>query len=95
MGAVIRLVNGSRAKAREHRERARARESSKASRAKVSQRYIFGGIPYDGAYEVTPTDYEQYLATENKTLKRDVTVHKVPYYETSNESGGYTVSILS
>ena len=25
----------------------------------------------------------------------NVTIHKVPYYETSNESGGMTVSILS
>lgn len=93
MGAVIRLVNGSRAIARERRYVARARADS--SRAKAIQNYTFGGTPYDGVYEVTPTDFEQYLETTGKVMREDVTVHKVPYFETGNESGGYTVSILS
>lgn len=50
---------------------------------------------YEGTYEVTPTATEQTLGTMNRLLRRDVTVHKVPYFETSNESGGVTVSILS
>lgn len=50
---------------------------------------------YDGPHEVTPTAQEQTLATTNRLLRRDLTVHKVPYFETSNESGGVTVSILS
>lgn len=93
MGTVIRLVNGSRATARERRYVARARADS--SRAKVIQNYTFGGTPYDETYEVTPTDFEQYLETAGKVMREDVTVHKVPYFETGNESGGYTVSILS
>lgn len=93
MGAVVRLVNGSRATARDLYFVAKVTDLS--NQAKVSQNYIFGGVPYDGEYEVTPTAYEQYLDTSNKFLKRDVTVHKVPYLETSNESGGFTVSILS
>lgn len=93
MGAVVRLVNGSRATARDLYFVAKATDLS--NQAKVSQNYIFGGVPYDGEYEVTPTAYEQYLDTSNKFLKRDVTVHEVPYLETSNESGGFTVSILS
>ena len=50
---------------------------------------------YDGPYEATPTAYEQSLPTSGKTMTRNVTIHKVPYQETSNESGGVTVSILS
>lgn len=57
---------------------------------------IAGDAPeYGGTYEVTPTDAEQSLATANMLLRRDVTVHSVPYFETGNESGGVTVSILS
>lgn len=93
MGAVVRLVNGSRATARDLYFVAKATDLS--NQAKVSQNYIFGGVPYDGEYEVTPTAHEQYLETANKFLKRDITIHEVPYLETSNESGGFTVSILS
>lgn len=50
---------------------------------------------YAGPYEVTPTSHEQSLRTADKQMRRDVTIHKVPYYETSNEGGGVTVSILS
>lgn len=93
MGAVIRLVNGSRATAREPRYRAHAIYNT--SKAKAIQNHIFGGTPYEGLYEVIPTDYEQCLDTSGKVMRDDVTVHKVPYAETSNESGGFTVSILS
>lgn len=51
--------------------------------------------PYVGSYEATPTAYEQALPTAGKSMARNVTIHKVPYFETSNESGGMTVSILS
>ena len=49
---------------------------------------------YDGAYEITPTSYEQMLPTKHKTLIKNVVVHKTPYYETTNEAGGYTATIL-
>ncbi len=93
MGAVIRLVNGSHAKVREKRYIAKA--TSKTSRARAIQNHIFGGTPYDGTYEITPTDYEQRLDTVGKVMRDEVTIHKVPYFETGNESGGFTVSILS
>lgn len=51
--------------------------------------------PYTGSYEATPTAYEQSLPTSGKSMTRNVTIHKVPYFETGNESGGMTVSILS
>lgn len=58
--------------------------------------YIGGsGTPYTGAYEVTPKAYEeQILETARKYLTQNVTVHEVPYYVTSNQSGE-TVYIAS
>ena len=50
---------------------------------------------YGGPYEVTPTSSEQTLDTDGMLMREDVTVHEVPYHETTNESGGYTISILS
>lgn len=48
---------------------------------------------YTGAYHVTPSQEEQTLYTAQKILTGDVTVEEIPYYETTNESGGYTVII--
>lgn len=43
---------------------------------------------YDGQYEVTPSAHNQIvLETREKLMADDVTVLKIPYYETSNESG--------
>ncbi len=44
--------------------------------------------PYEGEYEVTPKARESVvLPTQHKTLTEDVTVQKVPYFETSNDHG--------
>jgi len=49
---------------------------------------------YDGGYEVTPlAGTEQILATHGKRMEDDVVVLAIPYYETTNESGGYTAII--
>ena len=48
---------------------------------------------YTGAYEVTPTTAAQTLETQNRVMAENVTVNEIPYYETTNESGGYTVII--
>ena len=49
---------------------------------------------YDGAYELASlADTEQILPTTGKKLEDDVVVLPIPYYETTNESGGYTVII--
>lgn len=43
---------------------------------------------YDGQYEVTPSAHNPIvLETREKLMADDVTVLKIPYYETSNESG--------
>lgn len=49
---------------------------------------------YDGSYEITPlSNTEQLLETSGKYMQDDVTILAIPYYETTNESGGYTVII--
>lgn len=48
---------------------------------------------YPGPYEVTPSQSSQTLATAQKAMTSDVTVMEIPYYETTNEAGGYTVII--
>lgn len=48
---------------------------------------------YDGEYEVRPKVEEQSLPTKNKLLSEDVNIEGIPYFETTNESGGYTVII--
>lgn len=43
---------------------------------------------YDGAVEITPDAHEDIvLNTADTTLKSDITVFKIPTYETSNEFG--------
>lgn len=47
-----------------------------------------GGEPYGGDYEVTPKAEEAVvLPTRDKVLAEDITVKKIPYYETSNDLG--------
>ena len=54
-----------------------------------------GYQPYEGPYEVTPkADEQQTLHTKDKSMKEDVTVRAVPYYEMDNQTGT-TVYIAS
>ena len=47
-------------------------------------------------YELYPnSEKDQILFTNNKKLKNDIIIHKIPYYEVSNEAGGLTISINS
>lgn len=49
---------------------------------------------YDGEYTVTPRPYEAViLETQSKVMTDDVTVREIPYYTTTNLSGGYTAII--
>ena len=58
---------------------------------------ISGDYPlYSGQYTVTPKAKEsQVLPTAKTVLLNDVTVKKVPLYQTSNTSGGNTVYIAT
>ena len=50
--------------------------------------------PYTGEYTVTPmVKVEQTLETNGLRMTDDITVLKIPYYETTNLSGGYTAII--
>lgn len=50
--------------------------------------YTAEGVePYTGAYEVTPKSIDQTLSTNSKLMTDDVTVFKIPYFETSNTDG--------
>lgn len=54
-----------------------------------------GGDTYTGPYEILPsTSDDVVLETKRMVMSKDVTVFKIPYYETSNTSG-YTVYIAS
>lgn len=49
---------------------------------------------YSGQYDITALPrIEQILRTNNKVLTQDIVIAPIPYYETSNEAGGYTVII--
>lgn len=49
---------------------------------------------YTGEYEVTPIlSNDIILDTNGKVMQDNVSVKKIPYYETSNLSGGTTVYI--
>ena len=50
---------------------------------------------YLGVTDVTPTASIQTLPTRETSVLSDITVRAVPYEETTNDAGGYTVSILS
>lgn len=49
---------------------------------------------YDGDYNVTPLAFQEVkLNTKDKKLIEDIVVREIPYYETTNPSGGNTVYI--
>lgn len=49
---------------------------------------------YDGDYDVLPLAFaETVLPTKDKKLIEDIVIKEIPYYETSNTSGGNTVYI--
>lgn len=55
---------------------------------------VIGAELYEGAYTVHSTAHEvQELPTANKHLVKNITVEKIPYYETSNSSDGITIYI--
>lgn len=52
-----------------------------------------GELPwYGGPYVVTPTFEDQYLDTDHKSMRTDVTIKEIPVHEVSN-AHGYTLVI--
>lgn len=66
--------------------------NSKHAITAIIQRSASGEY-YTGEYVVTPSTQEQNLETKNKVMSDNVKIEEIPYYETSNPSGGYTVII--
>ena len=48
---------------------------------------------YEGSYEATPTTDPQVMPTSGRSMLDDFVIHEIPYFETSNPSGGYTAII--
>lgn len=48
---------------------------------------------YAGPYDITPLFTAQVLPTAKKLMQKDVTIRKIPQYEVSNDSSGYTLII--
>ena len=48
---------------------------------------------YDGSYEVTPKCESQTMNTNNKLMKKDVTIQPIPCAEVTNPAGGKTMII--
>lgn len=42
---------------------------------------------YSGEYEVVPKRVDQTLPTKDKTMRDNVLVHEIPYFETTNPTG--------
>lgn len=49
---------------------------------------------YDGEYSILPLAFQEtILKTKDKKMTDNIVVKEIPYYETSNPSGGNTVYI--
>lgn len=65
-----------------------------AQQSAVSVRTAVVGAPeYSGPYDITPLFTAQVLPTAKKLMQKDVTIRKIPQYEVSNDSSGYTLII--
>lgn len=53
-----------------------------------------GGTPYEGEYEITPSEEAQTLPTENRMLARNIVVAPIPqnYGRITYNGGGITIT---
>ena len=75
--------------------RVKVQRTSHIVNANVTTQITVGGkLPYyEGDYVVIPKTVDQNLATENKSMRKDVTVKEIPVESVSNPQGGRTISI--
>ena len=45
----------------------------------LSDPYINGGRPYEGDYEVTPTQQTQVLPTQGRSMAQNVVINSIPH----------------
>ena len=48
---------------------------------------------YAGPYDITPSLSAQTLPTAKRLLQQNITIKKIPQYEVTNDSNGYTLII--
>lgn len=48
---------------------------------------------YAGPYDITPLLSAQTLPTAKRLLQQNITIKKIPQYEVTNDSNGYTLII--
>lgn len=64
-----------------------------AASVAVTGPVVVGAPEYSGPYDITPLFSVQTLPTAKRLMQQDVTIRKIPQYEVSNDSGGYTLII--
>ena len=48
---------------------------------------------YEGPYTAVPAVTEQVLDTEQRIMRKNLVIEKIPFYKVSNNKGGDTVTI--
>ncbi len=74
----------------------RAEEQSRVARLHAEHVRVVrdSALPeYRGETTVTPSTAVQTLPTADTVMREDVTVREIPFYTTTNPSGGYTAII--
>jgi hypothetical protein len=64
-----------------------------AVRVDVTGTTVVGAPEYSGPYDITPLFSAQVLPTAKRLMQQNLTIKKIPQYEVSNDSNGYTLII--
>ena len=64
-----------------------------AVRVDVTGTTVVGAPEYSGPYDITPLFSAQVLPTAKRLMQQILTIKKIPQYEVSNDSNGYTLII--
>jgi hypothetical protein len=64
-----------------------------AVRVDVTGTTVVGAPEYSGPYDITPLFTAQVLPTAKRLMQQNLTIKKIPQYEVSNDSNGYTLII--
>lgn len=70
-----------------------AQQSAVSVRIAGAAPAVVSAPEYSGPYDITPLFTAQVLPTAKKLMQQDVTIRKIPQYEVSNDSSGYTLII--
>lgn len=62
-------------------------------RVDVTGTTVVGAPEYSGPYDITPLFSAQTLPTAKRLMQRNLTIKKIPQYEVTNDSNGYTLII--